>query len=144
MQRWASNDLPRKLGLVPGVTAALLHDRHGVREIIGDLPDGAALSPRITRETRLALFVTTTPAEIQASLDRAHAQLDPSASFWILHPKSSPRRRINFNQNHVRELGLAAGFVDYRVAGINADWSALKFATRKSAPRASKKNKGAG
>jgi hypothetical protein len=46
--------------------------------------------------------------------------------------------------HHVRELGLAAGFVDYKVAGINADWSALKFATRKSAPRASKKKKGAG
>lgn len=130
-----ANDLPRKLGLVSGITAALLNDRHGVAEVLGNLPDDVVLAPRITRETRLAIFVTTSLAEIQASLDRASAQLDPAASFWILHPKSNPKRRMDFNQNHVRELGLASGFVDYKVAGINDDWSALKFTTRKSSRR---------
>lgn len=132
MQRWASNDLPRKLGLISGVTAALLNDRHGVAEIFGDLPGDVVLSARISCDTRLAIFVTTSLAEIQASLDKARAQLDPAASFWIFHPKTNPKRRLDFNQEHVRELGLAAGFVDYKVAGINDDWSALKFATRKA------------
>jgi hypothetical protein len=126
-------DLPRKLGLVRGVVAALLNDRHGVAEVFGDLPEDVVLAPRITRETRLAIFVTTSLAEVQLSLDRARAQLDQAASFWIFHPKTNPKRRLDFNQNDVRELGLAAGFVDYKVAGINDDWSALKFTTRKSA-----------
>jgi CheY-like chemotaxis protein len=133
MQRWATNDLPRKLGIVPQVTAAILNDRHGIGEILGNLPAGVTLTSRITRDTCLALFIATSPAEVQGSFDRACAQLNPSASFWIFHPKSNPRRRIDFNQNHVRELGLAAGFVDYKVAGINDDWSALKFAKRKTA-----------
>jgi hypothetical protein len=127
------NDLPRKLGLIPGVIAVLLNDRHGVAEILGELPEDVVLAPRITRETKLAIFVTASLEEVQASLDRATAQLNPAASFWIFHPKSKPKRRVDFNQNHVRELGLAAGFVDYKVAGINDDWSALKFTTRKSA-----------
>jgi hypothetical protein len=127
----ASNDLPRKLGLLPGVTAALLNDHHGVAEILGDLPEGVAVASRITRDTRLAIFVTASLAEVEASFDRARAQLDQTASFWIFHPKSNPKRRVEFNQNHVRELGLAAGFVDYKVAGINDEWSALKFTTRK-------------
>jgi hypothetical protein len=139
MQPVAANDLPRKLGLVPGIAAALLNDRHGIAEVIGDLPDGVGLAARISRGTRLALFVTTTLAEVQASLDRAHAQLDPAASFWIIHPKSNAQRRMDFNQNHVRELGLAAGYVDYKVAAIDAEWSALKFATRKSPGSAKRK-----
>jgi len=130
----ASNEAPRKLGLVPGIPTALLNDRYGVAEAIGDLPEGVALCPRVTLQTRLALFVAITPAELTHSFEQAQTALSNSASFWIIYPRQSapsghPRA---FDGDQVREMGVAAGFVDYKIAAIHPDWSATKFTTKKN------------
>ena len=130
----ASNEAPRKLGLVPGIPTALLNDRYGVAEAIGDLPEGVALCPRVTLQTRLALFVAITPAELTHSFEQAQTALSNSASFWIIYPRQSapsghPRA---FDGDQVREMGVVAGFVDYKIAAIHPDWSATKFTTRKT------------
>jgi hypothetical protein len=56
--------------------------------------------------------------------------LPAQASLWIVHPKQSSPLASDFNQDDVREVGLAQGFVDYKVCAVDKDWSALKFARR--------------
>jgi len=36
----------------------------------------------------------------------------------------------DLNENIVREIGLANGLVDVKVAAVDEDWSALKFVYR--------------
>jgi hypothetical protein len=60
----------------------------------------------------------------------ARASLPPHASLWIVHPKQTSALAADFNQDDVREAGLASGFVDYKVCAVDKDWSALKFARR--------------
>jgi hypothetical protein len=36
------------------------------------------------------------------------------------------------NENVVRDAGLGAGLVDYKVCSIDSAWSALKFAHRRN------------
>jgi hypothetical protein len=37
-----------------------------------------------------------------------------------------------FNENDVRRSALAAGFVDYKICSVDAEWSGMKFAHRKT------------
>jgi hypothetical protein len=38
--------------------------------------------------------------------------------------------KSDLNENTVRDIGLAHGLVDVKVAAIDQDWSALKFVYR--------------
>ena len=60
------------------------------------------------------------------------ARLPEAASFWIIYPKQKKRAKMSFNENNVRELGLAQGFVDYKVCSVDAAWSGLKFSRRRT------------
>jgi hypothetical protein len=60
------------------------------------------------------------------------ARLPEGCSVWIIHPKQTSRFKVDFNQNDVRAAGLEAGLVDYKVCAVDADWSGLKFARKKS------------
>jgi hypothetical protein len=51
---------------------------------------------------------------------------------WIIHPKQAGRIKVDFNQNDVRALGLARRWVDFKVCAVDADWSGLAFARRKT------------
>jgi hypothetical protein len=64
------------------------------------------------------------------AFEQARSSMPPKASLWIVHPKQTSPLAADFNQDDVREAGLAHGFVDYKVCAVDKDWSALKFARR--------------
>ena len=132
MERWRESPLTRKLGINANMKVALIggaEDR--MEEIVGELPDGASINQRVGPETRLILYVAHSLRELDGSIDHARAHLPDGASFWIIHPKTTAKMRSDFNQNDVRKLALARGFVDYKVCAVDAQWSGLKFARRK-------------
>ncbi|HTZ90459.1 MAG TPA: hypothetical protein VMA71_08960 [Alloacidobacterium sp.] len=132
MQRWHDSALMRKLGISANMRVALIGGAEdGMEEIIGELPEGASLSPRVVAGTQLVLYVAHSLRELDAAVDHARAHLPEGASFWIIHLKTTAKLHSDFNQNDVRELGLARGFVDYKVCSVDAQWSGLKFARRK-------------
>ncbi len=49
---------------------------------------------------------------------------------WVCWPKKASRVETDLDENVVRELGLASGVVDVKVAAIDATWSGLKFVRR--------------
>ena len=56
---------------------------------------------------------------------------EPGA-LWIAWPKKASGVVTDLDGNAVREFGLAASLVDYKVAAIDDVWSGLCFARRKS------------
>jgi hypothetical protein len=132
MERWHDSPLTRKLGISTKMKVALIGGAEdGMEEIIGELPEGASLNSRISAGVQLVLYVVHSLRELDAAVDHARAHLPEGASFWIVHPKTTAKLRSDFNQNDVREMGLARGFVDYKVCAVDAQWSGLKFARRK-------------
>jgi hypothetical protein len=136
MERWNNASLPQKLGITAGMKVALIGGAEdGLEEIIGELPEGASLVSRIADGTRLVLYVVHALRELDAAIDHAMAKLPEGASFWIIYPKTTAAQHSDFNQNDVRELGLARAFVDYKVCSVNARWSGIKFARQKRQTR---------
>jgi hypothetical protein len=70
-------------------------------------------------------------AELSGTVDLLAGQLPMGASVWLVYPKRESRQASDLNENVVRDAGLGAGLVDYKVCSINSEWSALKFAHRK-------------
>jgi hypothetical protein len=48
----------------------------------------------------------------------------------VCWPKKASRMATDLDENVVREVGLAAGVVDVKVAAVDVTWSGLKFVRR--------------
>jgi hypothetical protein len=130
MKRYAGSSLAKKLGFKTGIKAALLGAPDGFAETLGDFP-GVELQNKLTKNTNLVLWFVRSRQELEAETEFMSTRLAEGTSVWIIHPKQSSRSKADFNQNDVRNAGLAAGLVDYKVCSVDADWSGLKFARRK-------------
>lgn len=130
--RSAATPPAKKLDIRPGMQVAMLGGFDGFEQLLGDLPEGAALGERFTAETGLGLYFVRSARDLANAYDHAATRLPKAASFWIIHPKQTKTLRTDFNQNDVREVGLKTGFVDYKGCAVNADWSGLKIARKKN------------
>jgi hypothetical protein len=132
MERYAGSSLVKKLGFRPKMQAALLGAPEDFEEKLGDLPPDAGVQDKITKNTQMAIWFVRSRRELEAETEYVSARLPESGSLWIIHPKQAGRYKVDFNQNDVRAAGFAAGLVDYKVCAVDADWSGLKFARRRS------------
>jgi hypothetical protein len=131
---YSATPLPKKLGLVTTkaqpLHAAIIGAPEGFLAMIGELPEYVHIQPRITAETQLALCFVRTLRENDAVIEMLAARLPRGASAWIIRPKAN--HKPGFNENDVRNAGLAVGLVDYKICSVDADWSGIKFAWRKT------------
>jgi CheY-like chemotaxis protein len=132
MERYAGSSLAKKLGFKAKMKAALLGAPEGFEEWLGDLPEGVELQTKLAKQTGLALWFVRSRRELEGEIAYMSARLPEGCSVWIIHPKQTSRYKVDFNQNDVRVTGLEAGLVDYKVCAVDADWSGLKFARKKS------------
>jgi hypothetical protein len=57
--------------------------------------------------------------------------LPEKTALWIAWPKKASGVATDLTENVVREFGLGAGWVDYKVCAIDETWSGLCFARKK-------------
>ena len=100
------------------------------------LPEGARLS--------LKPFDRAEPgADIVHAFFRTRTELDARAAplitlpaaggmIWISWPKKSSPLFRDLTENGLREVLLPTGWVDVKVAAVDADWSGLKFLRRRA------------
>jgi hypothetical protein len=129
-----AGSLERKLDIKPQTHFAIIYPNRNnepwLAELLVSIPDGAVPQRRMDAATTLALFPVASRRDLMRAFDQARVALPLKASLWIVHPKQTSPLAADFNQDDVREAGLAHGFVDYKVCAIDKDWSALKFARR--------------
>jgi hypothetical protein len=130
---YSGTPLPKKLGIKPGSVVALLGAPRGfARTTLGPLPEGV----RLRSDTRVPFAVGVVFARSKAELVRrfgaARRAMGEPCALWLAWPKQASGVATDLDGNRVRELGLLAGLVDYKVAAIDATWSGLCFARRKA------------
>ena len=128
---YSGTPLPRKLGIKPGSVVALLGAPPGfAKRTLGPLPEGA----RLRSDTRVAygvcILFARSMAELKHRFPAAHRAIGRSGALWLAWPKQASGVPTDLDGNRVREFGLLAGLVDYKVAAIDATWSGLCFARR--------------
>ena len=53
-------------------------------------------------------------------------------SLWVSWLKKASKQRTDLAENDIRAAILPLGWVDTKVASVDADWSGLKFLRRKT------------
>ena len=127
---FAGRTLAQKLGFKAGDTVAVVGAPAGFAALLGILPAGTRLTANAAATADRFVWFVTSRRQLDMALGRL-ALLVTTQVAWMAWPKASSGLRTDINGNDVREAGLAAGLVDFKVCSVDATWSALAFTRRK-------------
>ena len=128
---YSGTPLPKKLGIKPKAVVALVGAPKDFDKTLGELPEGVKLKKQASATCDLIIWFVRMRAELYDRI-KEMSELTGAGGIWIAWPKQASSVASDMNQNVVRETGLASGLVDYKVCAIDATWSGLKFAQRKT------------
>lgn len=126
MAGYSGTPLERKLGVKDDVV------------FLDGVPGGFALeaqtTSRLPRTIALALTFHTERKALEKRFPQLVARLETAGTLWVCWPKKAAQKHTpsDLDENIVREIGLAGGLVDVKVAAIDDTWSGLKFVRRVS------------
>jgi hypothetical protein len=124
---YSGTPLPQKLGIKPDHTLFLDGEPDGLD--LGDLP-ATAVVRRLPRSMDVTLTWHTSMASLEKRLPMLFERTSTAGMVWVCWPKKASKMATDVDENKVRDLGLELGFVDVKVAAIDATWSGLKFVRR--------------
>ncbi len=128
---YSGTPLPKKLGIKPHSTVALINAPKDFETTLGELPEGVKFKKTAAGKPELILWFMRMRAELEDRVNEMR-ELTGTGGIWFIWPKQASGVASDLTQNIVRETGLANGLVDYKVCAVDATWSGLKFAVRKT------------
>ncbi|MDP9054599.1 MAG: hypothetical protein M3N93_09905 [Acidobacteriota bacterium] len=129
--RFALRTVAQKLGIKPGSRAAVIEAPRNYAAVIGELPAGAELVEDPASSCAVTLCFVEAPGVLKDLLSRT-AKLANRTKLWILWRKGGAGEpMLKLTPKLIREAGIEAGLVDYKICGANAQWSAMAFARKK-------------
>jgi hypothetical protein len=120
-----------KLGIKPGMVVGLSNAPKGFEGCLADLPAGVRFVDDASEPRGLTLWFVSQDRDLKKSLRRI-VSLAKDATVWIAWPKKASGVASDLNEKVVRETGLSAGLVDYKICSMNQTWSGLAFRVRKT------------
>jgi len=123
---YAGRPLVQKLGIKPTSSVALVGAPPRFRQTLGHLPEGAVLCRPGRRQCDVTLWFVRSRDELQRDMERIAGEVG-QGTLWIAWSKKTSQLAVDLSERRVREAGLAAGLVDYKICSIDATWSGLLF-----------------
>ncbi len=129
MERYRGRTAAEKLGIKAGDAVAVFDGPRDYAAAIGPLPEGVTLLESPRARCAVTLWFVEDDAAYQEGLPRMRSRAADS-KLWILWRKGAGKSRIS--SQTIRELAIAVGLVDYKICAVNATWSGLLFARKKT------------
>lgn len=129
---YSGTPLVKKLGIKSEARVLLLHAPENYLELLGELP----AEVRIERERGAGAYDIAQGfyqwrADYEAEFADLKAAIHKDGMVWISWYKKASKVPTDITEDVVREVALAGGLVDVKVAAIDAKWSGLKLVYRK-------------
>jgi len=128
MAGYSGTPLPKKLGIVSGLTVALLGEPAGV---IGGLPDGVTVKRQARGKADVVVAFFTERRDFERRIDALGRMIFPAGGLWVAWPKRSSGLITTMDENAVRGVALPLGLVDNKVCAIDETWSGLRVVWRR-------------
>jgi len=119
-----------KLGVKPGFKVALLSSPRGFADTLKPLPAKVKFTARPEKDADIYICFAKTDRELQAHL-LSVGESAVRQTLWLSWPKKASGIKSELDGNIVRETGLRAGWVDFKVCALNDIWSGLAFKRRR-------------
>ncbi len=129
---YSGTPLPKKLGIKENATVGLIGAPKDFERTLGTLPAGVKIKrdPRPPKKCDVVLCFAVMKKELLPRMKKA-MQVSADSGLWLIWPKKSSGVASDLSEDVVRTMGLAAGWVDFKVCAIDATWSGHKFARRR-------------
>lgn len=127
---YSGTPLPKKLGIRPDTTVVLIDAPDGFARTLAPLPQGVRLRTTARGAADVVLWFVAARVAYARGLHSWARRTDWRA-LWIAWPKKASGIQSDLGEATVRQYGLAAGLVDYKICALDATWSGLCFARRK-------------
>ena len=128
---YSGTPLPKKLGVKPGSTVALVDAPSGFVATLGELPEGVTVQKAAGEDAQVTLWFVQSRDTFEKGIERM-AEVAGDGRLWICWPKKTSGIATDVTQNHIRSTGLATGLVDFKICAVNTTWSGLCFTRRKN------------
>lgn len=128
---YSGTPLPKKLGLNAGAVVTLLGAPKDFERTLGELPANVRLQRQARGQADVILLFATARADLDKRFAAATRILSKGGRLWIVWPKKASGVATDLTENAVRQFGLSAGLVDFKISAIDATWSGLCFVRRK-------------
>ena len=128
---YSGTPLVKKLGIKSRNRVALLHAPTHYLELLGDLPADVAIDCELAGgdyDFVQAFFQWR--ADYAAEFADIKTAIHKGGMIWISWYKKAAKMPTDIGEDVVREVALAGGLVDVKVAAIDAQWSGLKLVYR--------------
>jgi len=129
---YSGTPLPRKLGIKAGnrvlVTGA---PARFLEENLAGLPDAVTLHVRPSSSAYdvVVMFVRSAD-ELHRKFAAATGRISSSGRLWVAWPRKAGGYASDVCENAIRDLALATGLVDNKVAAFSDAWSGLQVVYR--------------
>ena len=130
MAGYSGTPLPKKLGIRGGSRVVLVNPPERFERKLEPFPDEAEIIDD-ARDANVAVLFVKSEAELIRHF-RLARDLPQKVAFWIAWPKQASGIKTDLKEGVIREFGLAHGWVDYKICAVDATWSGLCFARRKT------------
>ena len=130
MAGYSGTPLPKKFGIKLGMVVALVNAPDVFERTLDPLPEGIVLKEDLRGKTDLIVLFASRMADVYEQFPRAERSLKDGGRLWIAWPKQASGVKTDVTQPAVREFGLAAAWVDFKICAIDKTWSGLAFARR--------------
>lgn len=126
---YSATPLPRKLGFKPGMTAVFLDAPEHLDDLLGEL-EGVTVKRALRGHADLVLCFVTRRRDLERRAARLREAVAPDGMVWVCWPKKASKVRTDMTEDVVRDVLLATGLVDTKVAAVDETWSGLKLVVR--------------
>ncbi|MCU0230458.1 MAG: hypothetical protein MUC67_03660 [Acidobacteria bacterium] len=131
---YSGKPLATKLGVRAGATVALLGAPEGFARLLEPLPEGTRVVTRAEAGADVVVLFLRSQTELARKFAAAAKRVADGGRLWLAWPKKASGVPTDLAQDGVRAFGLAAGWVDYKIAALDPTWSGLCFARRAARP----------
>ena len=127
MAGYSGKPVVQKLGIQPGFCIFVEGAPAAYGDIVGQLPAGATIAPRLKAPLDMVHLFATEALGLAAKLGRCRAAIVPDGMIWVSWPKKSSGVATDLTDVVVRDTALPLGLVDIKVCAIDDTWSGLKL-----------------
>jgi hypothetical protein len=133
MAGYSGTPLVKKLGIRAGTTVLLAGAPKGFETLLAGLPEDVVLLRGGRALARTALLFARSCEELERRFPKVSRRVEEGGGLWIVWPKKTSALAGDLAEPAVREFGLLAGWVDYKICAVDETWSGLLFARREVA-----------
>jgi hypothetical protein len=131
MAGYSGTPLPKKLGIKAGTRLALVGAPDGFRQTLGDALAAVSVAEDLRRGADMIILFVKSRAELSRRLPSVMKAMVEAGNVWIAWPKRTSGLQTDLGESEVRQTGLEAGLVDFKICAIDPIWSGLRFSRRR-------------